>query len=138
MDNGDAMRLKAHCSAADNKLHTSLYWDNGSATKPMSGNINAIASFFTRDDNQKAATISIVPSHINIGDKQWDVMASNISYAKNDIDIRQFKIEHNGQHIIVNGRASDRDTDSLLLSASTCACSSTSLTAQAAGALNAS
>ena len=115
MDNGDAMRLKAHCSAADNKLHTSLYWDNGSATKPMSGNINAIASFFTRDDNQKAATISIVPSHINIGDKQWDVMASNISYAKNDIDIRQFKIEHNGQHIIVNGRASDRDTDSLLI-----------------------
>ena len=42
-------------------------------------------------------------------------MASNISYAKNDIDIRQFKIEHNGQHIIVNGRASDRDTDSLLI-----------------------
>ena len=113
MDNGDMMQLNALCTAANNRLQSSLLWDNGNADKRMSGEVNAIASLFTDHNDNTAATISIIPSHINIGDKQWNVVASNISYSKNNIDVEQFKIEHGQQHIIINGRASDSSRDSL-------------------------
>ena len=113
MDNGDNMTLKAVCSAANNRLSTSLRWANDSREKKTSGEINSIASLFTDQNDRTAATISIIPSHINIGDKQWNVVASNISYSKNNIAVDGFKIEHGQQYIIINGRASDSPADSL-------------------------
>ena len=113
MGNGDLMQLNASCAAADNRLSTSLRWDNGNTEKRTSGEINAVASFFTDINNKKSATISIVPSHINIGNKQWNVVASNILYAPKNIAVNQFKIEHGQQHIIINGKASDSSSDSL-------------------------
>ncbi|MGN0281507.1 MAG: translocation/assembly module TamB domain-containing protein [Prevotella sp.] len=113
MGNGDLMQLNASCAAADNRLKTSLRWNNGNTEKQTSGEINAMASFFSDMNNNKSATISIMPSHINIGNKQWNVVASNILYQPKNIDVNQFKIEHEQQHIIINGRASDNTCDSL-------------------------
>ena len=113
MDNGDLMDLKADCAAADNKLSTSIKWDNGNSAKRLYGELNSVASFFTNENGENAATIEIIPSHINIGDKQWDVAASKIDYRKNFIDVEQFKIEHGQQHILINGTASDNTNDSL-------------------------
>lgn len=113
MDNGDLMDLKADCSAADNKLSTSIKWDNGNSAKRLLGELNSIATFFTNENGEKAASIEIIPSHINIGDKQWEVAASKIDYRKNFIDVEQFKIEHGQQHILINGTASDNTNDSL-------------------------
>ena len=113
MNNGDLMDLKADCSAADNKLSTSIKWDNGNSAKRLLGELNSIATFFTNENGEKAASIEIIPSHINIGDKQWEVAASKIDYRKNFIDVEQFKIEHGQQHILINGTASDNTNDSL-------------------------
>ena len=113
MNNGDLMDLKADCSAADNKLSTSIKWDNGNSAKRLLGELNSIATFFTNKNGEKAASIEIIPSHINIGDKQWEVAASKIDYRKNFIDVEQFKIEHGQQHILINGTASDNTNDSL-------------------------
>ena len=113
MNNGDLMDLKADCSAADNKLSTSITWDNGNSAKRLLGELNSIATFFTNENGEKAASIEIIPSHINIGDKQWEVAASKIDYRKNFIDVEQFKIEHGQQHILINGTASDNTNDSL-------------------------
>ena len=113
MGNGDMMQLSATCSAAGNRLNTSLRWDNGEAEKKLSGELNAIASFFGNGEGKNAASISIVPSHINIGNKQWNVVASGIQYAPRNIAIDQFKIEHGQQYIHINGKASDSNLDSL-------------------------
>ena len=111
MNNGDLMDLKADCSAADNKLSTSIKWDNGNSAKRLLGELDSIATFFTNENGEKAASIEIIPSHINIGDKQWEVAASKIDYRKNFIDVEQFKIEHGQQHILINGTASDNTND---------------------------
>ena len=113
MGNGDMMQLSASCTAAGNRLNSSLRWDNGNAPKKLSGELNAIASFFNNLGNGNSASIAIMPSHINIGNKQWNVAASGINYSPRNIIVNQFKIEHDKQYIHVNGKASDSNLDSL-------------------------
>ena len=113
MDNGDNMKLNARCTAASNKLRSSFLWDNGNNIKHLSGELNSVASFFTNPSGEKAATVAIIPSHVNIGDKQWNIAASRIDYTDKNLGVEKFKIEHGQQYIMVNGRATDSPDDSL-------------------------
>ena len=113
MDNGDNMKLSAHCTAASNKLMSSFQWNNGNNQKHLSGELNSVASFFTNPDGEKAATVTIIPSRVNIGNKQWNIAASRIDYTNKNLYVEQFRIEHGQQYIMVNGRATDRPEDSL-------------------------
>ena len=113
MGNGDTMQLGASCAAAGNRLLSSLRWNNGEAKKKLSGELNATASFFGNGNGNNSASIAINPSHINIGDKKWNMVASGIQYSPKNISIDKFKIEHGQQYIHVNGKASDKISDSL-------------------------
>lgn len=114
MDNGDNLDLRVIGNAIDNNLATSVIWNNNTEEK-LSGKFNAITQFFRNLDGKQAAHIGIQPSHININNTIWDVKPSDITYTKNHIDVDNFAIMHNQQHIIINGTASKSLSDSLLV-----------------------
>ena len=109
-DNGDLLDLDARCHAADNLVDMSLNWLNEGKN---SGRLNATSSFGKTSQGVTYAHVVVKPSDITIGDKTWLVKSSDIHYTPKHIDIHEFTIAHEGQHIIVNGTASDSKSDSL-------------------------
>ncbi len=112
MDNGHELDLRVTGNAADNHLTTSLSWDNN-APKRMMGTINARTRFFRNDDKKTTAEINILPSEVNINNAAWKVRPASITYTKKNIDVDNFAITNGDQHIIINGTASEKSSDSL-------------------------
>lgn len=116
MDNGQNMGYKLNTMAADNKLTTSLSWDNNcDKTLKMSGNINAVSQFYTNDNGQQTARIAVKKSHINMKGTQWEVEPAEIIYRKNLLTVNNFAISHDDQHLTINGVASQTPDDSLIV-----------------------
>lgn len=109
-DNGDHLDLAADCRTADNLVDASLSWSNDTKTR---GRLNATSSFGKNTDGATYAHVVVKPSNITIGDKTWLVNSSDILYTPKHIDINEFNISHDQQHIIVNGTASASKADSL-------------------------
>ncbi|NPD91493.1 translocation/assembly module TamB domain-containing protein [Xylanibacter muris] len=119
MDNSDMMDLRLSGYATDNKLFTSVNWnkqtsDKDKNGKKQSGEINLMSQFFLDDNRRQTARINVKPSHINVNNAVWEVCPSDITYRKGHIDIENFTIKHDNQHIIVNGTASDNPGDSII------------------------
>ena len=109
-DNGDLLDLSVVCNANDNLVDASLKWCNENKTR---GELNATSSFGKNDKGVTYAHVVVKPSNITIGDKTWQVHSSDILYMPKHIDINEFTIAHDRQHIIVNGTASASRSDSL-------------------------
>ncbi|MGN1229493.1 MAG: translocation/assembly module TamB domain-containing protein [Prevotella sp.] len=109
-DNGDILDLATRCNAADNLVDMSLNWLNEGKTR---GCLNATSSFGKNSQGVTYAHVVVKPSDITIGDKTWLVKSSDIHYTPKHIDINEFTIAHDKQHIIVNGTASTNKSDSL-------------------------
>lgn len=114
MENGKKMALDATATAADNKLATSV-GINLRQARPIVGRINTETHFFKTDENRPAAHIHVRPSQIMINDTAWNVLPSDIVYSKKHIIFDNFAIEHNKQHIKVNGLATESHADSVTL-----------------------
>lgn len=110
MDNGDLLRLGISGNAQDNRLSTSVNWNN-TGKKKQHGTLNTVTRF--ADDSHHSAIISIEPSHININDTMWTVHPATITYKAGLIDIDKFTIANNKQHIIIDGTASKSPKDSI-------------------------
>ena len=109
-DNGDILDLSTRCNAADNLVDMSLGWLNEGKSR---GCLNATSSFGKNSQGVTYAHVVVKPSDLTIGDKTWLVKSSDILYTPKHIDIREFTIAHDRQHIIVNGTASASKSDSL-------------------------
>ncbi|MGM9732582.1 MAG: hypothetical protein ACI3YT_00450, partial [Prevotella sp.] len=109
-DNGDRLDLSVVCNANDNLVDASLKWCNENKTR---GELNATSSFGKNERGVTYAHVVVKPSNITIGDKTWKVHSSDILYMPKHIDINEFTIAHDRQHIIVNGTASASKSDSL-------------------------
>ena len=105
--------LHAYGKAANNNLHASINWDNHLTTETMRGQLNAIANFDTSFNGNQTAHISILPSVINVHNSDWAVEPAHITYSKNHLDIKNFTVRHDQQHLIINGIASESVTDTL-------------------------
>ena len=99
--------------ASNNNLHSSLTWDNQAPKERMSGQLNAVASFDTGFNQQSTANIIVMPSVINVHNSDWNIERSFIAYSKDFLDIKDFTIRHDQQHLIVNGTASEDPADSI-------------------------
>ncbi len=113
MDNEDQMDIHVQATARNNRLNTTLQWDNHKTEKTVAGTLHATTLFHKTEDGQQAANIHFNPSHINIHNTRWDVEPSTILYAPNHVDIRNFIIRHDDQHLIIDGTASPHNTDSV-------------------------
>lgn len=114
MDNGKDMAMNVTAAAADNKLSTSAGIQLNQK-RPVTGVINAETEFFRTEGGNPAAHIHVRPSHIMINDTAWNVLPSDVVYSKNHIIFDNFAIEHNNQHIRINGLATENAADSVVL-----------------------
>ena len=106
--------LQAEAKAADNNLMAKLTYDNHSANLPIKGLIDTKSQFYKDECNVSTAHVAVQPSEIIIGDTAWKVHPANIIYKKNHLEIDHFAVNHDGQHIIVNGIATPNSTDSIV------------------------
>lgn len=112
MGNGTLFDLKATGYAANNRLSASFSWDNH-ARERLSGCINAVGQFFRNEAGIQLAQINLKPSQLNIYNSLWEMVPAQIIYSPNRIEIQNFTVKHDKQHIIINGIASKSTTDSL-------------------------
>ena len=111
-DNGNMLSLVLNADAANNHLTSNIQFDN-QASQTMKGELNADAQFFQTPDNQNAAHVDIHSSEVMIGDTIWNIEPGTIVYSKNDLTIDHLAVKHGNQHIIIDGRGTDSDRDTL-------------------------
>ena len=99
-------------AAANNKLNTLLSFENN-GKKGFNGVLHAESQFFKDEQNISTAQVKILPSAITIGDSLWNVRPSTIEFNKNKVAVSQFMVEHNKQHIIISGTASNNIQDTV-------------------------
>ena len=112
MKNGHKLDLNLLANALGDKLTASISWDNN-RKKPMAGQLNTETTFMKKEYGKSDINIDIKPSNILINDTVWNVLPSNIKYSGGDLNIENFAIEHNRQHIRINGLATRHTTDSI-------------------------
>ena len=112
-DNGEPLNLKLNAKAADNKLKTSILWDDGREAQRMSGELNCITELYRNLAQEPEAHMRIQPSHIVLNDTAWNVEPADILYASNNLLVDHFNVHHGKQHITIDGRASKSQHDSL-------------------------
>lgn len=112
MGNGHRLGLNVKATAADDKIATTLSWNNHQA-RPMAGALNTMTSFTKEDGRLASVNVDVKPSGIIINDTIWNVLPSSIIYSDGDLAINHFAIEHNRQHIRIDGMATKHPTDSI-------------------------
>ncbi|MCR5131190.1 MAG: translocation/assembly module TamB domain-containing protein [Prevotella sp.] len=112
-DNGNSLSLVLNADAANNHLATNIQFNNKS-NQPMKGELNADAQFFQTSDHQDAAHVDIHTSEVMIGDTIWNIEPGTIVYSKNDLTIDHLAVKHGKQHIIIDGRGTHTENDTLV------------------------
>ena len=56
-----------------------------------------------------------MPSNILVNDTVWSVLPANIIYSNGNLAIEHFAIEHNKQHIKIDGKATRSYNDSITI-----------------------
>ena len=127
---GDSLKMEAHISqglpyekapvyrlraaAADNNLSTLLYYANQSSKLPITGKIDTRTQFFTSDNGATGVHVTVNPSEIMLGEKKWLLNPADIIYRKNELTVDMLNFSHGDQHIIINGKATPKATDSIV------------------------
>jgi hypothetical protein len=112
MGNGEKWDLQVTTSAYNNQLTASLLWDNH-APKAMNGMITAMFEFNSTLEGKAITNVDIASSKMTIDGASWDVLPSRIAYYDNRLDIFNFAIRHDQQHLMIDGTASESNLDSL-------------------------
>ena len=111
-DDGEGMELKAQGTAHANQLINTFSWDNH-ALQRMTGQLNAIANFDTSVDGKATANVNIQPSRVTVNNTEWHIKPCFMSYTDKRLNINDFEISHQQQHLQVSGKATDNNQDSL-------------------------
>lgn len=112
MNNGHRLDLSLLADAVDDRLVTSIIWNNN-MDRLMAGSFNAETKFVKNEEGKPDVEISVRPSDILVNDTVWNVLPSRILYSGGDLAIDHFAIEHNKQHIRIDGMATKHPEDSI-------------------------
>lgn len=115
LKDGSPLSIDLTAFAADNNLQTSMRWDNHDTEHHMSGVVNAIGQVNPDEEGHPEAEIHILPSHFILNNARWLVAPSMITYSDKRISVDNFAIQHDDQHLIVNGVASTDAADTLIV-----------------------
>jgi len=114
-DDDDFFELQLQGSAHNNQLTNSLTWNNHTGD-PLYGKITAMAEFDTLLDGKEIVTVTFSPSKLTMKETEWDILPSHIRYSDNRLEINNFNIRNDDQHLRLNGIASADANDSLKVS----------------------
>ncbi|MFT7343877.1 MAG: hypothetical protein ACI9XP_000454 [Lentimonas sp.] len=108
-DSISADEVNFTAKGSKNLFESKLYWNettlNGST---ISWNTNIL--------NEENFDFTLLPSHISIREKRWDIRnASQIDIRPNLISVKDFLFERSNQYIAINGLVSDDEKDKLRL-----------------------
>lgn len=109
-DHDATVEIKA--VATDNEISSMLTFDSNSATR-IRGTLNSTTHFITAADGTKSVRLSIAPSEVMVKDTVWNIAASDILYNSHRIEVDHFAIEHNQQHVRIDGTATRSSDDSI-------------------------
>ncbi len=104
--------FKLQARAANDNVLTELNWTNH--TENVYKGTISVDTRFMHDENRKLLTdIIFHPSLIIVNDSAWNVHSSEIHLAPGLASINKFTIEQDDRHLILDGRVSDSESDSL-------------------------
>ncbi len=113
LDSGNAMDANLGLKAANNKINTSLVWDNHLTDRKISGKLNNIIQLYRNLDNQPEAHVRVQPSQLVFNDGTWEVEPSDIIYKKDHLLVDNFLVRRGDQHILIDGVASKSPNEHL-------------------------
>ena len=114
MDDGTGMDIQLKATASENHLTTNLSWNNhAKGIDFLEGNFNASTQLYTNERGKAEAHVHIQPSNTTLGETSWDIMPSDIFYSDKSLIVEGFSVEHQQQHITIDGVASPSTTDTL-------------------------
>lgn len=115
MDDESEMAVSLRAKAFDNQLSSSVKWANNTKVlhKSLSGELNSLMQLYTDDAGKPEAYLHINPSHIVLGGTKWDMTPCDIFYTEDNLDIENFSVKHNEQHLNINGIASHLPSDTI-------------------------
>ena len=112
MGNGHKLGLNIKASAINDKLITKINWNNH-RPHPIIGTLFAETVFSKNESGKPDINVSIKPSEVLVSDTAWHVLPSEIRYSGGNLAIDNFSIEHNRQHIRIDGMATRSSNDSI-------------------------
>ncbi|MHB9056439.1 MAG: translocation/assembly module TamB domain-containing protein [Paludibacteraceae bacterium] len=108
----DYLNLSLKAAAANDSLYTQIGWQNNDSIV-NAGELQASTRFFKEND-LTSALINFKPTQIILFDSVWNVSPSQIAFNPDTtLDVRKFKIEKNGQYILLDGIISRKNSDIL-------------------------
>lgn len=110
---GEVMAFGISGKAAGNILLAALEWQNESEGNGFRGSLNTMSRFYRNKDGKDVAHVSISPSEVMIGDSLWHIRPANVVYASDYLKVDDFLLQHEAQHISIDGLATKNSADSL-------------------------
>lgn len=104
--------LSFSADAKNDELHSVFNWDDHNLPA-LKGSLST-ASHFSKDDHGKfGANIKLLPSQVIVSDTIWNVMPAQVNIHDKIVDVHDFQVSQLGRHLIVNGRISKDNADTL-------------------------
>lgn len=114
MDNGHKLGISLNTAAADDNLLTTIKWNNH-LQHPVKGVLNTETAFTKGAGKGFDICTTVHPSEVMVSDTVWHVLPAEIKYSEGNLSIDNFAIEHNRQHIRIDGLATRSANDSIVV-----------------------
>ena len=107
------LELELISKAYNGLLYADISFDNNGGKQHLNGSLSTITSFFSDSEKRQAAQVSVTPSKIFVNGTPWDVLDSEISFRKNNLEIDGFTIENGDQYVRISGALTNDITDAI-------------------------
>lgn len=116
MNSGAMLNLSLNANANEDKMKTVLNWGNNTDVT-YAGQIAAVTRFYKTEGKKTIlqADVDILPTEVILNDTLWNIRPSHIAVDSGRVSIDNFLVERTGQHLRIDGRIADRETDSCLV-----------------------
>ena len=110
--NGDPMNIKLSAHSSGNQLTSSLKLNTA---HEGGGSINTITQIYNNDAGVREVHVRVMPSELIMKGMVWELEPCDILYSEKRLTVDQFTLHHEDEHLIIDGIASTRQNDSLMI-----------------------
>lgn len=107
--------LGVQAKAKDNRVNTTLSWNNNKDTEAFLGQLNVNAQFDKTPGMPLEIGINIQPSDITLNDTTWNIRPAHVDIRNKQYAVSNLTIENGDRHLRVNGVVSEDPSDSLIV-----------------------
>jgi hypothetical protein len=115
--NEKQLNFIANFKAMSDSIHSAVCWTNTDPNINYKGELNFITQLtLPSGNNPLSASIWVQPSRLIFNDSVWTLPPANIQYRDETFHFSQLKAIHNNQHVVIDGRISRNENDTLTVS----------------------